>query len=176
MRRRGLPSPTSLLLVALLALTASGCDLETSGGERSGPEADPGEAVVAPVLKVVDGDTIRVELDGRSEPVRYIGINTPESNPDQPRECFGPQAAAANRELVEGERVRLVFDAEPRDRYDRLLAYVYLADDETFVNAELVRRGYARTLTIEPNTRYRSLFDRLQQEAANAGRGLWGEC
>ena len=70
--------------------------------------------------------------------------------------------------------MRLVFDAERRDVYDRLLAYVHLGD--TFVNAELVRRGYARTLEIAPNTRFAGLFDRLKQAAANAGRGLWGEC
>jgi micrococcal nuclease len=70
--------------------------------------------------------------------------------------------------------VRLVFDAERRDVYDRLLAYVYLGD--TFVNAELVRRGFARTLTIPPNTRFASLFDRLEQAAADTGKGLWGKC
>ncbi len=70
--------------------------------------------------------------------------------------------------------MRLDFDAERRDVYGRLLAYVYVGDE--FVNAELVRRGYARTLTIPPNTRYAGLFDRLQREAADANRGLWKEC
>jgi micrococcal nuclease len=70
--------------------------------------------------------------------------------------------------------VRLVFDAERRDVYGRLLAYVYVGD--RFVNAALVRRGYARTLEIAPNTRFADLFDRLQRAAANAGKGLWGTC
>ena len=103
-----------------------------------------------------------------------LGVDTPEVDPNIGVECFGKQASELNRELVEGEQVRLVFDAERRDRYDRLLAYVYVG--ETFVNAELVRRGYARTLTIEPNDTFAERFARLAQEAANAGRGLWGVC
>ncbi len=131
--------------------------------------------MIVPVVDVVDGDTIEVELDGEVEDVRYIGIDTPESvKPDSPVECFGPQASDANKELVGGERVRLVFDAERRDVYGRLLAYVYVG--ERFINAELVRGGYATTLTIPPNDSFAGLFDRLEQEAGNAGRGLWGAC
>jgi micrococcal nuclease len=94
--------------------------------------------------------------------------------PDQPVECFGHQASEFNRRLVEGEADRLVFDAERRDRYGRLLAYVYLGDE--LVNATIIRRGYARTLTIAPNDRYAPLFARLEQRAGNAGRGLWEAC
>ena len=83
-------------------------------------------------------------------------------------------ASERNRELVGGERVRLVFGAERRDRYGRLLAYVYVGDE--FVNAAIVRGGFARTLEIEPNTDRAPLFNRLEQEAANAGRGLWARC
>lgn len=129
----------------------------------------------APVVDVVDGDTIEVELGGEQEDVRYIGVDTPESvAPGQPVECFGPQASEFNRRLVEGETVRLVFDRERRDRYERLLAYVYVG--ERFVNAELVRSGHATTLTIAPNDRHAALFDRLEQRAGNAGRGLWAAC
>ena len=123
----------------------------------------------------MDGDTIVVRLDGRSERVRYIGVDTPESvKPGEPVECYALAASHFNERLVEGERVRLVFDAERRDTYGRLLAYVYLGD--RFVNAELVRRGYATTLTIEPNDRFADLFARLERRAGAAGRGLWGEC
>ena len=94
--------------------------------------------------------------------------------PGSPVECFGPEASDFNRRLVEGERVRIELGAEQRDAYGRLLAYVRL--DRTFVNAELVERGYATTLTIPPNDRFAGLFDRLEREAAAAGRGLWGEC
>ncbi len=124
---------------------------------------------------MVDGDTIEVDLDAVIEDVRYIGVDTPESvKPDSPVECFGPEASEFNQRLVDGERVRLVFDAERRDVYGRLLAYVYLGD--RFVNAELIRGGFATTLTIPPNDSFAGLFDRLEQEAGNAGRGLWGAC
>lgn len=158
------------------------------GGDRGGGERRPGGkrdqgpgaeskagGVSAIVTRVVDGDTVEVQLAGVEEDVRYIGVDTPESvAPGQPVECFGKEASERNRRLVEGERVRLVFGAERRDQYGRLLAYVYLGD--TFVNATLIRRGLARTLAISPNTDFAGLFDRLEQRAANAGRGLWRAC
>jgi micrococcal nuclease len=154
--------------IALLLLTDVGDDGE-------GAPAPGGKRASARVVSVTDGDTIRVDIGGREEPVRYIGIDTPESViPDEPPECFGEEAARANRDLVEGRSVRLVFGPERRDQYDRLLAYVYAG--ETFVNAELVRRGFARTLEIAPNTGFADEFARLQQAAANAGRGLWRAC
>ena len=131
----------------------------------------------AQVVRVVDGDTIRVRLDGHTERVRYIGVDTPESvKPGTPVQCFAERAAAANRALVAGRRVRLVGDAEARDRYGRLLAYVYREPDGAFVNAALVRDGYARTLTIPPNVAHRADFSRLAGEARRAGRGLWRAC
>jgi len=136
---------------------------------------EPSRSATVYVTRVVDGDTIEVDLDGREEDVRYIGVDTPETvKPDTPVPCFGPQASAFNHGLVERRRVRLVFGEERRDVYGRLLAYVYL--DDRFVNAELVRRGLARTLTIPPNDRFAARFERLQMAAARAGRGLWGSC
>lgn len=142
--------------------------------EELGSEEGPASATVV-VTRVVDGDTVEVQLDGAEEDVRYIGVDTPETvKPDTPVQCFGPQASAFNHRLVEGRRVRLVFGAERRDVYGRLLAYVYL--DGRFVNAELVRRGLARTLTIPPNDRFAGQLKRLEIAAARAGRGLWGVC
>ena len=156
----------------LVVVLVSG-DSEDEGADRPLPRAE--EAVLAEVVDVVDGDTIEVVLDGEEEDVRYIGVDTPESvAPGEPVECFGERASEFNERLVGGERVRLVFDAERRDVYGRLLAYVYVG--ERFVNAALVRRGYARTLTIAPNDTFAGRFDRLQQAAGNAGRGLWGAC
>jgi len=127
------------------------------------------------VIRAVDGDTIEARIDGRLEDVRYIGVDTPETvKPDTPVQCFGPRASAFNHHLVEGRRVRLVFGVERRDVYGRLLAYVYLG--QRFVNAMLVRRGLARSLTIPPNDRFSPLFRRLELRAAIAGRGLWGVC
>jgi micrococcal nuclease len=170
-----LPSLGALVLLggAVFLLLRGGDDepTQTAGGAAAAAAGGP---VAARVLEVVDGDTIDVSLAAETEPVRYIGIDTPESNPDLPYECFGDEADRLNRELVGGREVRLEFDDERRDQYGRLLAYVYVGD--LFVNAEIVRRGYARTLTIEPNTDHAGLFARLQQEAGNAGRGLWGAC
>jgi len=127
------------------------------------------------VVRAVDGDTIEARIGGRLEDVRYIGVDTPETvKPGTPVQCFGHRAADFDRRLVEGRRVRLVFGVERRDIYGRLLAYVYIG--HRFVNAELVRRGLARTLAIPPNTRYRPLFERLQLNAARRGRGLWAAC
>jgi micrococcal nuclease len=131
-------------------------------------------ALEGTVIRIVDGDTIHVDVGGRVEKVRYIGVNTPEvHHPRKGEEPGGRAAAAVNRELVSGRRVRLELDAQARDRHGRLLAYVWVAD--TMVNAELVRRGFAQVMTVPPNVRHQSLFLKLQREARDAGRGLWAE-
>jgi micrococcal nuclease len=163
-----LPSLASvaILIVLIVVLLTSGGGDDDSAGTGS---------MSATVVRAVDGDTIEVRIDGTEEDVRYIGVDTPESvKPDTPVQCYALRASHFNAGLVEGETVRLVFDAERRDVYGRLLAYVYVGDE--FVNAELVRRGYARMLTIPPNDRYAERFERLAGEAAGAGRGLWGAC
>jgi micrococcal nuclease len=166
---RGLPTLGSLIVLAILVIV-----LVTGGDSGDEAPGDPTPATVR-VTRVVDGDTIEVDYRGHSEDVRYIGVDTPESvKPDTPVQCYALAASHFNERLVDGEEVRIDFDAEPRDVYGRLLAYVHLG--KTFVNAELVRRGYARTLTIPPNNQFAALFDRLEQTAADAGRGLWGEC
>jgi micrococcal nuclease len=146
------------------------------GGSGEGGQAAPSERWVnARVVRVVDGDTIVASVDGSDEYVRYIGVDTPETvKPDTPVQCYGPQASDENHQLVEGRSVKLVFDAEQRDDYGRLLAYVYTG--RRFVNAELVRGGFARTLAISPNTSHAPEFDRLATRAARVGRGLWGAC
>jgi micrococcal nuclease len=128
-------------------------------------------------VRVVDGDTIHVELGATREKVRYIGIDTPETkDPRRPVQCYGRQAADFNAQLVAGERVRLVRDVEPRDRYGRLLAYVYRVRDGLFVNAELARLGYAQPLSIAPDVRYAPRFAALARQARQAGRGMWSAC
>ena len=129
-------------------------------------------ALEGTVVRVVDGDTIHVRLGERLEKVRYIGVDTPElHHPTRGQEPGGRTAAAVNGLLVSGRRVRLELDAQSRDRFGRLLAYVWV--DATMVNAELVRRGVAQVMTVPPNVRYQTLFVRLQREAREAGRGLW---
>lgn len=167
LNRHQLGSFVLLALVAALVLRP----WETAG---SGAESGPASAT-AYVVRAIDGDTIEVRLDGRSEDVRYIGVDTPETvKPGTPVQCFGERASHFDRHLVEHRRVRLVFGVERRDIYGRLLAYVYLG--RRFVNAELVLRGLARILEFPPNTRFASRFRRLEMSAARSGRGLWGAC
>jgi micrococcal nuclease len=126
------------------------------------------------VKRVIDGDTIELD-NGRR--VRYIGVDTPELRRRiNGRWTYRPQQLAEearefNQRLVEGKRVRLEYDEERTDRYQRELAYVYVAD--RFVNAELIRSGYARALLYPPNLKYSTLFLRLQQEAKNQQKGVW---
>jgi len=122
------------------------------------------------VTWVDDGDTV-VLSDGIR--VRYIGINAPEvAHEGRPAERFGPEARAFNRKLVSQKKVRLELDREQHDQYDRLLAYVFL-EDGTFVNAELVRGGYACCLFRRPNTKYDEQLLGLQKEAMKKRVGLW---
>jgi micrococcal nuclease len=147
--------------------------------QGSTPETrqETGEALrtlTGPVVYVVDGDTVDVQLDGRRVRVRYIGINTPETkHPQKGVEPFGPEAVEANRRLVEGQTVRPELDVQHWDHYQRLLAYVYVG--ATMINAELVRQGYAQVATFPPNVRYQDRLRALQQEAREAQRGLWGK-
>jgi micrococcal nuclease len=135
--------------------------------------AEAGQTLLATVVRVVDGDTIEVRLpQGRTEKVRYIGMDTPEiHHPQRGEEPGGRRAAAVNRRLTDGQSVRLELDVQERDRYRRLLAYVYVGD--VMINAELVRLGYAQVMTIPPNVRHAELFRKLEREARENARGLW---
>jgi micrococcal nuclease len=171
-----------LVLLAIVALVV----LRPWEGD---PEAGPASAI-AEVVRVVDGDTVEARIGDEVEDVRLIGVDTPETvKPGEPVQCFGPRASDFTHRLLEGRRVRLVFGAERRDVYGRLLAYLYLPlwtlsvprdgqspQRDRFFNAVLVRRGFARTLTIAPNDRFAPRFERLELAAARAGRGLWGAC
>jgi len=179
-RRHGYWRGNVVLLVALAALVLRPWE---AGGER---RADGPRAATAPVTRVVDGDTFEAQVAGKVEDVRLIGIDTPETvKPGSPVQCFGPQASRFTHRVLEGRRVRLVFGEERRDVYGRLLAYTRLLQAgrpatrvrrPTFINAVLVRRGLARSLTIPPNDRFAPLFRRLELRAARSGRGLWEAC
>lgn len=174
----------ALVGLAVLAGGLPGC--EDGGVAGLGGGGDGGDGLLRPgarlegrVTRVVDGDTVvaRVEGVGRRERIRYIGIDTPESvKPGTPVQCYAERAARRNRELVDGRRVVLRLDAEVRDRYGRLLAYVSRRDDGRFVNAALVREGFATTLTIPPNVRHAEELARLARQARTADRGLWAAC
>lgn len=159
----------AVLTLALLGVSACSSSA-THGGTR--------QASTAAVVRVVDGDTIIVKIGSSRETVRLIGVNTPETvKPNSPVECFGPEASAFTKSLLPaGTLVRVKRDAEARDKYGRLLLYVWRASDDAFVNLELVRGGYARTMSIEPNTSLASDFAQASLDAKNAHRGLWAAC
>ena len=163
--------PRAFAVGIVLALCSTACG---GGGGASTPAA-PGTATVA---RVVDGDTIRVRIKGREERVRLVGIDTPESvKPRTPVQCFALAASARTKALLpKGTAVRLVRDVEERDRYGRLLAYVYRARDDLFVNLALVREGYAVVLTVPPNVAHTGEFVAAAGDAREHGRGLWSRC
>lgn len=169
---RALVSVVVLVFVVLAAATAF--VLWPAGGGGPGP-AEPGSATV---VRVVDGDTLLVDLAGTHEPVRLIGIDTPETvAPGRPIECYGPEASAQLGALTPaGTAVRLERDVEARDAYDRLLAYVYRADDGLFVNRAQVEGGYATADDHPPNSSHRAELSQVQSVARAAGAGLWGAC
>ena len=124
----------------------------------------------AQVIEVLDGDTIEIRCDGREETLRYIGIDCPESGEGE--EWLAPEATQANVDLVLGKSVRLKKHIRDRDKYDRLLRYVWVGD--TFVNAELVRMGLAESKAYPPDTSYQEVLDEAEEEVRLAARGLWG--
>lgn len=160
---------SSAALAAVVVLAASGC----------GGLARPGRGTIVSdlrtVVRVVDGDTIIVNPNER---IRLIGIDAPESvAPNRPVDCMGRESSRFLAGLLpRGTEVRLALDVEREDRYGRTLAYVWVANSGLFVNAELVRQGFARPLTIPPNIAHADEIADLAREARQADRGLWASC
>ena len=163
-------------VLAAIVLLLSVLIVRPAGYNKPALKAPPayedyaGKNYTARVNCVVDGDTIVLDTGER---VRYIGIDTPEiAHHHKSAEYYGKEANEFNKKLALGKNIRLEFDEERFDKYGRTLAYVYL-EDGTFVNAELVKSGYARTMSIKPNTKYTSLFKELQNEAKIKRKGMW---
>ena len=124
--------------------------------------------------RVVDGDTLIVKMDNMKDRVRLIGVNTPETvHPEKPVEYFGKEASAFTKEMVEGKKVLLKYDFQKRDKYGRLLAYVYL-EDGRLLNAEIIKQGYGFAYTKYPFT-YLDAFREYEKEARDNKRGLWAK-
>ncbi len=164
--------PALILLVLMLSGTITcGCSPDSDSGDELTP---------AVVLRVVDGDTAVMLVGGTKERVRFIGVDTPESTREI--EPFGEEASDYTRQALDGRNVWIETDAEPRDRYDRLLAYVWLErpDDRSDaevrakqLNALLLLDGYANMSTYPPNVRYVDSYRIYQREAREAKRGSW---
>ncbi len=139
------------------------------------PTTQTGQITYYQVVKIVDGDTIDVNINGQTERVRLIGIDTPETvKYDSPVECFGPEATAKAKELLLNKQVRLETDStqDNRDTYDRLLRYVY-RDDGLFFNQWMIKNGYAREFTFIKPYKYQTKFKQDEIEAKDGGLGLW---
>jgi len=171
------------VLAALVALVVARTTTSPSDPGPSRPATEATTVVLtveanATVRRTIDGDTLVADIDGDQEHVRLIGIDTPESvAEDRPDECYGKEASERLAELLpQGTPVRLERDVEPRDQYDRLLAYVYRATDGLFVNQALVAEGYAAAKSYPPNTTLHQELLAAQSRARTAGKGLWGAC
>uniref|UniRef100_A0A4Y8PUP2 TNase-like domain-containing protein n=2 Tax=Paenibacillus athensensis TaxID=1967502 RepID=A0A4Y8PUP2_9BACL len=154
---------TLLTAAALLLALAAACSAR--------PEPSAAHEMFR-IERVIDGDTVQIRLDGRKESVRLIGIDTPETKkPDTPVRFYGPEASEFTTQKLQGATVGLEWDIERRDRYGRLLAYVWLGDE--LFNRTLVQRGYARIATFPPNVKYVDALKKDQEKARSQGLGLW---
>ncbi len=165
-------APVALLLIAGGCGTDAGSPADTTTSTRDHHAAN------AVVERVVDGDTIVARIGGRSETVRLIGVDAPESvAPTRPVQCYGKEASLYLADMLPaGTEISLMRDVEARDVYDRLLGYVVRTSDGRFVNLELVAAGYAAVLNYPPNDHYADVLDRAQAEAVVSGLGLWSAC
>ena len=159
---------------ALRILVAVGLSLLVSCSSGATTENE----VLITVLKVIDGDTVDIDINGNTERVRLIGVNTPETkHPTKPIECFGPEASAHLTQLLpKGTHVRIERDIEARDRYGRMLLYLYRESDNLFINLDLVSHGYGTPMSIEPNTFHRNDFVHAAALAETTNEGLWKAC
>jgi micrococcal nuclease len=204
MKKRLAVQLSSLFVLLLFVFTLIGCDAptqkdaiqnqETQTTPVSEPEQPPEDEIVTQdpgiktltgtVTKVVDGDTAHILINDQDETVRFIGVDTPETkHPSEPIEPYGPEASEYTSSQLQGKTVYLEIDVTERDKYNRLLAYIWLEKptvgeekevrDKMF-NSKLLLNGYAQTLTIPPNIKYTEYFTKFQTEAREANKGLWG--
>lgn len=167
--------------LSLLVVLAAAAISTASCATREPTASTPATAInTATVLEVIDGDTIRARIGNAHEVVRLVGIDTPETkHPTKGVQCFGPQASDfLTRLLPVGSGIRVERDDEARDVYNRLLLYIFQSrnNEEVFINREMVLRGFARPLTIAPNSRYHSTFVDAAFDAQRNNRGLWKAC
>lgn len=163
------------LICGLLIIFSFGCGLYLGRNYFAAPVINTYGDFEARVARTRDGDTAVIEIHGESEPIRYIGIDTPETkHPKKGAECFGKEAAGKNQELVLGRSVRFERDKRNRDHRGRLLRYVWTGDK--MINLELVRSGYAFASHVSPNGKYRKQFEEAEATARFLNLGLWASC
>jgi len=183
---------TKLLLIVCFFIIFSGLGLFFFGFKTSAPVISTPHPIVeasssaqiygdkANVTEVVDGDTIKVDINGNNYTVRFIGIDTPETkDPRRPVGCFGKEASAETKSLLNDKEVILKKDVSDVDKYNRILRYVYLPlpnGQTLFVNDYLIRAGFAKVSTYPPDVKYTEQFIEAERQAREGNKGLWGRC
>lgn len=169
--------PLLLFLLILVSCSATGTAPSTAGDEftkqiyKAYPDLQKRLIAVTEVKRVVDGDTFETS---KGEKVRLIGVNTPETvKPGSAVEKFGKEGSEFSKKRLTGQTVYLFKDTGEKDKYGRLLCYVFIHGDPVMYNETLVREGYANVMTIQPNVMYQDTFLKLEREARKAKRGLW---
>lgn len=172
------PSPVTLPTQASPGVAISSARLPETGVVGQATQGIEGERAL--VTQVVDGDTIKVSLQGEEKTVRLVGMDTPETvDPRRPVGCFGKEASNETKGLLNGKIVILQKDVSDTDKYKRLLRYVFLPLDDgriLFVNDYLVREGYAKVYTYPPDVKFNEQFRQAEQQARSSKKGLWGKC
>ena len=173
-----------ILVIAGLAYFFGGESLFLNN-ENKGNDSGSQDFVSGVVVRAVDGDTAVIKVDGQERRVRLLGVDTPETvHPNKPVQFYGKEASRFTKDSLNGRRVWLEYDANPQDRYQRHLAYVWLENPKTIneasiresmFNARLLLGGYAKVMIIKPNKRYEAEFRKFENEAKNAKRGLWNQ-
>lgn len=171
----------TILLILGIYLILRGLNPEATNPSSTTPSPPPPQneqtlgtttEVLTLVTEVIDGDTIEIES---GEKVRLIGIDTPETvDPRRPVGCFGPEASDKAKELMEGRLVKLEKDVSEKDKFNRLLRYIYV--DQLFINEYLVREGFAHASSFPPDIRYQNLLNQAEGEAKINQKGLWSSC
>lgn len=168
----------ALFVAVLIVLFGLDSSVRDFLGESTGGSVSVGEhAGGYPVVKVIDGDTVRVLIDGHEETLRLIGINTPETvDPRRPVQCFGKEASEKAKEILSGSHILLEGDPTQgeRDKYGRLLRYVLLPDGTNF-NRKMIEEGYAYEYTYDVPYRYQTEFKEAERNAREGRRGLWSK-
>lgn len=175
LNRRDSPDATSALSPAV---AQAGSPANPFDQPQTTANLPPGTTLRATVIVVYDGDTIQADLGDHSEKIRLIGIDTPEvKKGDSPSECMADEAELFTKLVIpKGTEVDLVLDKQERDKYGRLLAYVYRSSDHAFINLELAKVGLAVPLPYRPNTTFEDAFDQAAREAQHKGLGVYGSC
>ena len=177
------PKKLIVIFIAALIIYFTGGDLSFfDNGENNGNNLN-NDFVQATVSRVVDGDTMSVIVGNEERRVRFLGVDTPETvHPNKPVQYYGKEASQFTKNSLTGKRIWLEYDKNPTDRYNRHLAYIWTSKPnqinentmrENMFNAKLLLDGYAKVMMIKPNTKYKDLFEKFQDEAKNSKRGLW---